>query len=50
MQKGGSPTRNQGGKNAISAIGGKYPLGIDKNILSDKEINKLLEITSEKSL
>ena len=46
-----SPQRNQGNNNnAISAIGGKYPLGIDKNILSDKEINKLLEITSEKSL
>ena len=34
----------QGGK------GGGFPLGIDKSILNEEEINKLLQITSEKSL
>ena len=27
-----------------------FPLGIDKSILNEEEINKLLQITSEKSL
>ena len=40
-----SPTKNRGpgGKN-------NFPLGIDKSILTEEEINKLLKITSEKSL
>ena len=39
-----SPTkRGPGGK-------GNFPLGIDKSILTEEEINKLLKITSEKSL
>jgi hypothetical protein len=28
----------------------QFPIGIDKSILSEEEINKLLKITSEKSL
>lgn len=28
----------------------QFPVGIDKNILSEEEINNLLKITSEKSL
>ena len=28
----------------------QFPIGIDKNILNEEEINRLLKITSEKSL
>lgn len=28
----------------------QFPIGIDKSILNEEEINKLLKITSEKSL
>jgi hypothetical protein len=43
-----SRSPNKGGK----APGGKsgFPIGIDKSILTEEEINKLLKITSEKSL
>ena len=48
MRAGGnskSPTRGQpGGKNS------GFPLSVDKSILNEEEINKLLKITSEKSL
>ncbi len=30
--------------------GGQFPQGIDKSILNEEEINRLLKITSEKSL
>ena len=41
-----SPTKGR------KAPGGKsnFPVGIDKSILTEEEINKLLKITSEKSL
>ena len=39
-----SPPKKQFGKD------GGFPLGIDKSILNEEEINKLLKITSEKSL
>ena len=39
-----SPTKAGAGANA------GFPLGIDKSILNEEEINKLLQITSEKSL
>ena len=41
-----SPTRKKFG----AAAGSGFPLGIDKSILNEEEINKLLKITSEKSL
>jgi Ca2+-binding EF-hand superfamily protein len=41
-----SPTRKKFG----AAAGTGFPLGIDKSILNEEEINKLLKITSEKSL
>ena len=31
-------------------MGGSFPAGIDKSILNEDEINRLLQITSEKSL
>ena len=44
-----SPIR---GQKKFGAGGGNsgFPLGIDKSILNEEEINKLLKITSEKSL
>jgi len=56
-----SPTnRNQSNGRSNSPIRGQkkfgagansgFPLGIDKSILNEEEINKLLKITSEKSL
>ena len=46
MSKSKSPPKNKGkfGKDQ------GFPLGIDKSILNEEEINKLLKITSEKSL
>ena len=39
-------------KGGAKGPGGKsgFPIGIDKSILTEEEINKLLKITSEKSL
>ena len=48
MDRSKSPT-----KGGVAGKGGKgagFPLGIDKSILNEEEINKLLQITSEKSL
>ena len=42
-----SPTRQRPGDKKGK---GGFPLGIDKSILNEEEINKLLQITSEKSL
>ena len=39
-----SPPKNRMGKDS------GFPLGIDKSILNEEEITKLLKITSEKSL
>jgi hypothetical protein len=41
-----SPTKGRGGPGGKS----NFPVGIDKSILTEEEINKLLKITSEKSL
>ena len=41
MDRSRSPTKGKGAG---------FPLGIDKSILNDEEIEKLLKITSEKSL
>ena len=41
-ERSNSPNKKQGA--------GGFPLGIDKSILNEEEINKLLQITSEKSL
>ena len=42
-ERSNSPGKGDHGK-------GGFPLGIDKSILNEEEINKLLQITSEKSL
>ena len=34
----------------MGTTGGNFPAGIDKSILNEEEINRLLKITSEKSL
>ena len=45
MNRGGDRSNSPGKKGQ-----GGFPLGIDKSILNEEEINKLLQITSEKSL
>ena len=44
-------TGGAGKKTTMSTTGGNsFPAGIDKSILNEEEINRLLQITSEKSL
>ena len=43
-----SPPKNRPGQ--PNQMGVTFPFGIDQNTLSEAEINRLLEITSEKSL
>ena len=45
-----SPTKRGPGGPGGPGGKGNFPLGIDKSILTEEEINKLLKITSEKSL
>lgn len=48
MNRSRSPPKNRQQKG--KAPGVTFPFGIDQNTLTEAEINKLLEITSEKSL
>ena len=52
MNKSKSPPKNRGVSKdrGLSKDQGGLPIGIDKSILNEEEINKLLKITSEKSL
>ena len=43
-------TGGAGKKSTVGTTGGSFPAGIDKSILNEEEINRLLQITSEKSL
>ena len=43
-------TGGAGKKTTMGTTGGNFPAGIDKSILNEEEINRLLKITSEKSL
>ena len=48
-----SPKRersNSPGKGGAGLFGANFPLGIDRNKITEEEINNFLKMTSEKSL
>lgn len=50
LSQGRSNSPIRGKKKFGAGANSGFPLGIDKSILNEEEINKLLKITSEKSL
>ena len=55
MRKSQSPDRERSnspgkGKGGAGLFGANFPLGIDRNKITEEEINNFLKMTSEKSL
>ena len=46
----GRERSNSPGKGGAGLFGANFPLGIDRNKITEEEINNFLKMTSEKSL